>query len=536
VTTSEFDQLAYLYERSFDVWPYRRDVEQYSVLVALGDITGLKALDLGCGSGAYTRLLAEHGARPVVGVDQAAGMIEHAQRLEAERPCGASFVLQDAEDVGVPMAGSYDLVLAVHLLPYASTVDGLRAMCATAYGALAGRGGRFVTVTINPEFATEPHYYQRYGFDLSVRSGELADGDPVRLRSEFLGGVIDVTPHYWSRATQENSLRAAGFQQVTWWDPLCAPTADLDHFAAYLRTPPTLVITATVWFCTRLSAAVGASTEGEVVLVQESAWMPTGLDPDIPSAARVYDYFLGGYHNLAADREFAARATRTMPDLPVILRTSRRFLRRAVHYLLDAGVRQFLDLGSGIPTAGNVHEIAQAAAPESRVVYVDRDSIAIAHSDLMLESNDRAAALLADLRFPDDVLHSDVVTTMLDLTRPVAVLMSAVLHFVESDTEARAIVAAYRNALAPGGYVVISQGTQETAGEQGEQVIRLYNQTDSPFTARDRQQFTDLFHGLELVKPGVVYVSQWRPDTSEDIDEHPERSCAYGAIGRKPLF
>ncbi|MEV6604569.1 SAM-dependent methyltransferase [Kutzneria sp. NPDC051319] len=272
------------------------------------------------------------------------------------------------------------------------------------------------------------------------------------------------------------------------------------------------------------------------MLVHESAWMPTGLDPEVPSAARVYDYFLGGYHNLAIDREFAHRAQETMPDLPLILRTSRRFLRRAVHYLLDQGITQFLDLGSGIPTAGNVHEIAQEVAPHARVVYVDRDSVAIAHSALMLEKNENAAALRADLRVPRDVLRSEVVLNMLDLSQPVAVLMSAVLHFVEDDAEAQTIVAAYRNALAADSYVVISQGTQDSAGEQGEQVIRLYDETDSPFTARDRDQFTRLFKGLELIEPGVVYVPQWRPETPEDVDEHPERSCAYGAIGRKPLY
>jgi hypothetical protein len=272
------------------------------------------------------------------------------------------------------------------------------------------------------------------------------------------------------------------------------------------------------------------------MLVHESAWMPTGLDPDVPSAARVYDYFLGGYHNLSVDREFAHRAQETMPDLPLILRTSRRFLRRAVHYLLEQGITQFLDLGSGIPTAGNVHEIAQAVAPESRVVYVDRDSVAIAHSALMLESNEHAAALRADLRRPRDVLHSDVVARMLDLSKPVAVLMSTVLHFVESDAEAQSIVAGYRNALAPGSYLMISQGTQDDAGQRGEQVVRLYDETDSPFTARSRDRFVQLFKGLDLVEPGVVYVPQWRPESPEDVDEHPERSCAYGAIGRKPNF
>jgi hypothetical protein len=162
--------------------------------------------------------------------------------------------------------------------------------------------------------------------------------------------------------------------------------------------------------------------------------------------------------------------------------------------------------------------------------------VAIAHSALMLEKNENAAALRADLRVPRDVLRSEVVLNMLDLSQPVAVLMSAVLHFVEDDIEAQGIVATYRNALAAGSYVVISQGTQDSAGEQGEQVIRLYDETDSPFTARNRDQFAGLFKGLELIEPGVVYVPQWRPETPEDVDEHPERSCAYGAIGRKPLY
>ncbi|HEY0532083.1 MAG TPA: class I SAM-dependent methyltransferase [Actinoplanes sp.] len=239
---SQFEELAYLYEQSFEVWPYRRDVEQHSVLAALGDVTGLAALDLGCGSGGYTRLLASCGATPVVGMDEAAGMIDYAWRREAEDPCGASFVRHDAAE---PMAGAFDVVLAVHLLPYAETFEALAAMCASARSALAGRGKRFVTVTINPGFAREPGYYRRYGFDLIAPSAELHDGDPIRLHSEFSGGTIDVTPHYWSRATQERALLQAGFRAVQWWDPVCSPTADVGHFSDYLRTPPTLVVTAT---------------------------------------------------------------------------------------------------------------------------------------------------------------------------------------------------------------------------------------------------------------------------------------------------
>jgi SAM-dependent methyltransferase len=242
MTTSQFDRLAFLYERSFDVWPYRRDVEQALVLAALGDVTGLAALDLGCGAGSYTRWLAELGARPVVGVDGAAGMIDYARRREAEEPSGARFVCQDAR---TPVAGGFDVVLAVHLLPYAATVEELTGMCATARSALSGPGKRFVTVTINPGFATEPGYYRRYGFDLIAPSDELHDGDPIRLRSEFLGGCIDVTPRYWGRDTQEKALLSAGFRRVTWWDPVCAPTADVRHFSEYLDRPPTLAVTAT---------------------------------------------------------------------------------------------------------------------------------------------------------------------------------------------------------------------------------------------------------------------------------------------------
>lgn len=238
----QFDELALLYERSFDVWPYRREVEQHSVLAALDDVTGLVALDLGCGAGSYTRLLAERGARPAVGVDAAAGMIDHARRREAEDPSGATFALRDAAE---PISGRFDVVLAVHLLPYAETVQDLIAMCATARSVLSGGGKKFVTVTINPGFATYPGYYTRYGFDLIAPSAELRDGDPVRLHSEFLGGSIDVTPRYWSRDTQEHALLEAGFREVTWWAPACSPTADVDHFRDYLRTPPTLVVTAT---------------------------------------------------------------------------------------------------------------------------------------------------------------------------------------------------------------------------------------------------------------------------------------------------
>ena len=268
--------------------------------------------------------------------------------------------------------------------------------------------------------------------------------------------------------------------------------------------------------------------------MERPTWAPAEVDLDKPSVARIYDYLLGGYRNLAVDRDFADRAVTTLPELPSIMRMYRSFLRRTVRYLVDAGVRQFLDQGSGIPTAGNVHEIAQAAAPESRVVYVDSDPVAVAHSQVLLERDDRAAVLLADMRSPAAVLTSDVVTELLDFSQPIAVLMCAVLHFVESDVEVQAAVTGYRDALAPGSYLVISHIARELLDERGQQTVELYNQINSAATARTFSQFTRLFDRLELVEPGVVCLSQWRPDSPEDVDEHPERGVTYGAVGRTP--
>src|SRR4051812_6681736 len=177
--------------------------------------------------------------------------------------------------------------------------------------------------------------------------------------------------------------------------------------------------------------------------MERPTWAPGEVDLERPSAARVYDYYLGGYHNLAVDREFAEQAMLAMPELPLIMRTNRAFLRRSVRYLVSQGIRQFLDLGSGIPTVGNVHEIAQVAAPESRVVYVDKDPVAVAHSQVMLEDNAGADVLLADMRDVESVLASDAVTELINPAEPVAVLMFAVLHFVDSDESARDTVRSY---------------------------------------------------------------------------------------------
>ncbi|GAA3436130.1 SAM-dependent methyltransferase [Kutzneria kofuensis] len=268
--------------------------------------------------------------------------------------------------------------------------------------------------------------------------------------------------------------------------------------------------------------------------MERPTWAPGEVDLERPSAARVYDYYLGGYHNLAVDREFAEQAMLAMPELPLIMRTNRAFLRRSVRHLVSRGIRQFLDLGSGIPTVGNVHEIAQGAAPEARVVYVDKDPVAVAHSQVMLEANDNAAVLLADMRDVESVLASAPVAQLIDTDEPVGVLMFAVLHFVDSDELARATVRAYMDAVPSGSYLVVSHGTHEYVGERGKQVERLYTRTDNPFFPRNQAQVSRLAEGLELVEPGVVHLPSWHPDSPEEVEDHPERSSTYAMVARKP--
>jgi toxoflavin synthase len=244
MTSTQFDQLATMYDRSIDLLPWRRPIEMHSVLTTLGDLTGLRALDWGCGSGLYSRLLADHGAQEVTGVDQSASMIDYARQHEERQPRGVRYEIHDAEDHTASDGGGYDVVLAVYLLPYAKTETDLRAMCATARNALA-TGGRFVIATLNPDFATSPHYYQPYHFDLTLSRGTPPhDGDPVQLQVEFGGDSFDVTARYWSRAMYERALNAAGFTTITWTSLTCSPDTDPAEFAAYLRTPHSIIITA----------------------------------------------------------------------------------------------------------------------------------------------------------------------------------------------------------------------------------------------------------------------------------------------------
>lgn len=264
-----------------------------------------------------------------------------------------------------------------------------------------------------------------------------------------------------------------------------------------------------------------------------ASWVPEGLDLDRPSAARIYDYLLAGGHNFAHDRELAERFLKAQPYAREIARLNRAFLRRVVLYMIENGVRQFLDLGSGIPTVGNVHEIAQKAEPQARVVYVDYEEVAVAHSELMLEDNDRATIVQADLTNPAAVLgHPDTVA-MLDFSQPVGLLMVGVFHFVAPDKDPEAIVAAYRDAVAPGSYLGFSQFTADMMPAEMARVVEVMSNSRDPMFPRSHAEITRLFDGFELVAPGIVATSEWRPKSPTDTCDDPARAGIYAGVGRR---
>jgi hypothetical protein len=269
--------------------------------------------------------------------------------------------------------------------------------------------------------------------------------------------------------------------------------------------------------------------------VERPNWAPGDIDLERPSVARVYDYLLGGAHNFAADRAIAQKTMETMPDVRNVVLNHRAFLRRAVRYLLGRGVRQFLDLGSGIPTVGNVHEIAQAVDPAARIVYVDLDPVAVAHSRSLLVGNDRVAVLQADVRDPAAVLASPEVTGLLDFDEPIAVLMIAVLHFVPDEENPAGIIGGYRDRLAPGSFLAISHAGYEVDEETDElrDVRKVYEQSVTRTTLRNSVEFTKLFEGFELVEPGVARLPAWHPESPDDLDASDRAFPGFGAIGRK---
>ncbi|WP_239089768.1 SAM-dependent methyltransferase [Sphaerimonospora thailandensis] len=245
--------------------------------------------------------------------------------------------------------------------------------------------------------------------------------------------------------------------------------------------------------------------------------VPAGVDPTVPSVARIYDYLLGGKDNFASDRAAAEKLIELTPNAREGVQANRRFLSRAVRLMCENGIRQFLDIGTGLPTQENVHQVALRAAPESRIVYVDNDPIVLSHGRALLEDNAQTIVVDGDMREPEAILDDPRVTGHIDFDRPVGLLMLAVLHFVPADEDAERIVKTLRDRLAPGSGMAISHLSY---GDLDEEQIRkgreLYQKTSAgSATPRSYAEIMTFFDGFDLVEPGLVPTEEWRPEEGE---------------------
>jgi hypothetical protein len=265
---------------------------------------------------------------------------------------------------------------------------------------------------------------------------------------------------------------------------------------------------------------------------QRGASAENPIDTTVPHSARIWNYWLGGKDNYAVDRAAGDQFLAAFPDIAVIARASRDFLGRAIRFLAgEAGIRQFLDIGTGLPTFNSTHEVAQQVAPESRIVYVDNDPVVLAHAAALLKSDPRGATdyLDADMRQPEAIIAGAAKT--LDFTRPVAVMFLGALGHVADDGQALSVVRRMMEPVAPGSYLVLSDGTNVVRGSEGQAAQDDYNASGAePYTLRSPEQIARFFDGLELVEPGVVSVPRWRPATGPvpaEIDQ-------FGGVARKP--
>ncbi|WP_186762965.1 SAM-dependent methyltransferase [Lentzea tibetensis] len=256
-------------------------------------------------------------------------------------------------------------------------------------------------------------------------------------------------------------------------------------------------------------------------------WAPGVNGPELPNTARVRDYWLGGTHNTDADLELADHLVSAAPNLPYLVRTHRAFLRRVVTRLAKAGVRQFIDLGSGLPTAGNVHEVA----PDARVAYVEIDPAVAAEGQQILGNNPAVEMLCADLCDVHQVLNS---ITVLDMSEPVAVLLLDVLHFVPESAEPAKVIATYMDACVPGSHLAVSHTCRDPFMLSAVGLFSaMYPDPLPPFTFRYRQEVEGFFEGLEVLAPGVVPIPMWEPDPADDQDRNPENFEGLGGVARK---
>jgi hypothetical protein len=260
---------------------------------------------------------------------------------------------------------------------------------------------------------------------------------------------------------------------------------------------------------------------------------PPTIDTSVPHPARMYDYFLGGRDNYEVDRYAAEQVIAVVPEVLAMARENRAFLGRAVRFLAKQGIRQFLDIGTGIPGPGNTGDVAREVVPESRVVYVDNDPIVLVHASALLAAHDplHTTVIEADLRDPDAILGHPAARAVLDFDQPIAILLVAVLHFIMDDEDPAGLVDRLKRVMAPGSYLVVSHGTSDIDPERAAEAVHTYNQGGARIIARTGAQIHRFFEGLELVDPGLVQLPLWRPDgeVADDISD----IWWYGGIARR---
>ena len=263
-------------------------------------------------------------------------------------------------------------------------------------------------------------------------------------------------------------------------------------------------------------------------------WVPPRIDMNVPHPARMHDYWLGGGHNFTADRELAEKIIELLPAIEDIARLNQSFLRRAALFLVKEGIRQFLDIGSGIPTVGNLHEIVQRADPSCRVLYVDGDPVAVAHTELILDGVEGAGVIRADLRDVSGILDSEPSKRLIDINQPIG-LIAPMVHFIPDSSEPACLISAYRERFAPGSYLAIAHGTADTEVPGLAEVVEAYNTARYRLYPRTRAEIMRLCQGFDLVEPGLVGFGHWRPEGPGDMSIIPEiNSVLYAAVGRKP--
>jgi len=298
------------------------------------------------------------------------------------------------------------------------------------------------------------------------------------------------------------------------------------------RSPGNATLTAVPPPSTLVSLSNVTSRCGTLAAVTRPSWAPSGVNIEKPSVARVYDYYLGGSHNFAADREFADKVIAAVPDALWVVRENRAFLRRAIRFPLSQGIDQFIDLGSGIPTVGDVHEVAAAINPLARTVYVDHDQVAVAHSRAILEGNPNTTVYAGDLQEPDAILSDPDVAALIDTSRPVGVLMIAVLHFIPDNEAALGVVKSWAHRMSSGSYVEITHGSADRMSDEARETESLYNRSVASLTMRTYDEVAALFAGETLVAPGVVQIPYWRPDHPDELGPDVARYPGYAGVAR----